>query len=202
MKLNLLLISAEEIPDKVSQILDSFGYPCYFSRGRLKTKEILQKEEIKVILWFFFGKEHEIALAKDLLVTLNDFSKIPVILMTQNYEELEFAEEVIGLYANHDFNDDLNDIINTIESAGYNKKEINTELEVAAHPEIDFKNIVHQVISHKDDISDLTDKAKRKSIPNMATPWIAVDNQEKDILAKQYKPEKGISRVKKLFSKE
>ncbi len=195
MKANLLIVSVDEIPVHISHFLQQQGFSCQYSRGGLKTKEILKSQQIDTILWLFLG--HEKALAQDLMKIFNRYPEIPLIFITQSYDELDFADDIAGLFANIDLNDDLDDLLKTIESSinlplseEAVKKPVDTDL-----PEIEFRNVVSQLI--QDNPSDEEDPTSHEddSLKDI-TLWNAVDEQEKRVLSEQFKPVK-----KNLFSK-
>ena len=95
MDANLLIVSSEEFPHPLFKLLEKSGFTCFYSRGVIKTKEILKKHHIDAIVWFFLGRDS--ALAKDLSNVFNQFDKLPIVLITQNYEQLDFAEAINDL---------------------------------------------------------------------------------------------------------
>lgn len=201
MKANLLIVSVDEFPPQVSHYLSKHGFTCYYSRGGMKTKEILKTEDIDAIIWLFLG--HEKALAMDLLEIFNLHQEIPVIFLTRSYDELDFADEIKGLYANLDLNDDTDDLLKNVETACNQslieeKAEKNTE---PILPEIGFKNVVAQIFQE----SGLEEEAQPNSDPMSIQQTVllnAVDQKEKELLSAQFQPEKKpfFSKIKDLFS--
>jgi len=195
MKANLLIVSVDDIPVHISHFLQQQGFSCQYSRGGLKTKEILKSQQIDTILWLFLG--HEKALAQDLMKIFNRYPKIPLIFITQSYDELDFADDIAGLFANIDLNDDLDDLLKTIESSinlplseETVKKPVETDL-----PEIEFRNVVSQLIQDNPSDEEGLTPHEDDSLKDM-TLWNAVDEQEKRVLSEPFKPAK-----KNLFSK-
>ncbi len=181
MDANLLIVSSEDLPNPLFVRLEDSGFTCFYSRGVLKTKEILGKQQVDAIVWLFFG--HESALGKDLAEVFNRHADIPIVFITQNYEQLDFAEDVRGLYANLDMNDDQGDIIRTVETA-CNQSIIEDqqpeETKNDTH-EIEFRNIVSQVFGKSKSDKKESDDQKAK-LPQVDL-WEAVDKKEKQILA-------------------
>ena len=178
MNANLLVVSADDFPNMLSQQLVRSGFSCFYSRGVLKTREILEKQQVDAIVWLFMG--HERALAKDLLSVFNLFVKIPIVFITQSYEELDFAEDIRALFANLDLDDDLGDIIRTVETA-CNQSIIKEQEPVADKTnEIAFKNAVSQILGGSDKPVE-TDE--RQNHLQKVELWEAVDKSEKEILA-------------------
>lgn len=186
MNANLLIVSAEDIPNPLFLHLENSGYSCHYSRGVLKTRETLKKQQIDAIVWLFLG--HELALARDLARVFNQHSDIPIVFITQHYEELDFAEDIKALFANLDLNDDLHDIVNTIETA-CNQSIIKENLsfaETGTH-EIEFRNIVSQIIRKPKGTDGLKASASQEKLQEVAL-WEAVDKDEKQILAGKVTP--------------
>lgn len=200
MKANILIVSVNEFPEHISHFLRQHGFSCFYSRGGLKTKEILKSQPIDTIIWLFLG--YEKALAKDLLKILNKFAKIPIVLITQSYDELDFAEDIEGLFANIDLDDDLDDLLKTIETAinGPVPGEPRVKPEESELPEIEFKNVVSELFRESP-----LDKQNRIQPDNNPlrdlTLWDAVDENEKRTLSEPYEPGKKnlISKLKRLF---
>lgn len=182
MDANLLIVSSEDLPNPLFVRLEDSGFTCFYSRGVLKTKEILGKQQIDAIVWLFLG--HESALGKDLAGVFNRHADIPIVFITQNYEQLDFAEEVRGLYANLDMNDDQGDIIRTVETA-CNQSIIEDqqpeETKSDTH-EIEFRNIVSQVFGKTKESESNTEEDPKAKLPQVDL-WEAVDKNEKQILA-------------------
>ena len=198
MKADLLIVSADDFPIHISRTLEEFGFNCFFSRGGIKTKEILKTQHIHTIVWLFWG--HERDLAKDLLKIFNRYHKIPIVFITQSYEELDFAEEIKGLFANVDLNDDVEDILLTIESACNQLIETSEQIPIANPPEIDFKKAVSLVIDEK--AGSAHDEATEGQNPfKDVSFWNAVDKNEKRLLIGDSKSEKQpfLSRIRKKF---
>ncbi|MBU3917670.1 hypothetical protein KKA14_19255 [bacterium] len=191
---NILLVSADDFPIDIEKNLEKSGFSCSFSRGVLKTKEILESKEIDTIIWLFMG--HERALAKDLLKIFNTRSNIPIIFMTQSYDELDFAEDIKGIFANIDLNDDMEDIIRTVETACNQSIIVEEEPTSDDTHEIDFKNAVSQIIENQ--LPEKASKQSReKSQINKINIWNAVDKREKRILSTA----NNLEEKKKLFPK-
>lgn len=182
MNANLLVVSTEEYPNPLFLRLEKSGFSCFYSRGVLKTKEILHKQQIDAIVWLFMG--HENALGKDLAKIFNQYPTLPIVLITQNYEHLDFAEAITALYANLDLHDDLSDIIRTIETACHQSiiKEQQPESETITTKEIEFKNALSQFSEEPAPTADSESKPRKNKLEQVEL-WEAVDKQEKQILA-------------------
>lgn len=177
---NLLLVSTDEFPNVISRELERSGFSCSYSRGVIKTREILDKQEIDTIVWIFMG--HETALAKDLLSVFNLHARIPIVFITQTYDELEFAEDIKALFANHDINDDLSDIIETVETA-CNQSIIKDQEQVSNETvEIEFKNAVSQILRKPISVEPEKEIETDRGFSRVDL-WDAVDKAEKDILS-------------------
>ncbi|MCP4753480.1 MAG: hypothetical protein GY866_21530 [Proteobacteria bacterium] len=198
MNADLLIVSADDFPENLSLELRDKGFSCIFSRGGIKTREILGSQKIDVVIWLFFG--HEKALAKDLLEIFNKNPDIPIVFITQSYEKLNFAEEIEGLFANLDLNDDLEDILKTVESACNRAIIVEEEVQEINPPEIDFKNAVSQMIRDTDS-PEAGEKPDARNSMRQIPLWNAVDKSEKKLLSEQYQPEKKhlLSKIKGLF---
>ncbi len=200
MAANILIVSVDDIPIHISHFLQQLDFTCFYSRGGLKTKEILKSQPIDTIIWIFLG--HEKALAKDLLKIFNRYTEIPIVFITQSYDELDFAEDIKGLFANIDLNDDLDDLLKTIETSFDQsspdepvRKPVESE-----PPEIEFKNVVSQVIQDTSSSGEEPAQREEDSLKDI-TLWNAVDEQEKRALSEPFKPEKKnlISRLKRIL---
>lgn len=200
MTANILIVSVDEIPIHISHFLRQQNFSCHYSRGGLKTREILKSESIDTIIWIFIG--HEKALAKDLLKIFNRHDDIPLILITQSYDELDFAEDIKGLFANLDLNDDLEDLLKSIETSINQEasEELTAQPAASEPPEIEFKNVVSQLVKESPSETEATATHEDDSLKDV-TLWNAVDKQEKKALSEPYKPEKKnlISRLKNLL---
>lgn len=200
MKANILIVSVDEIPAHISHFLQQQEFSCFYSRGGLKTREILKTNPIDAIIWLFIGHERE--LAKDLLKIFNKNAEIPIVFITQSYDELDFAEDIKGLFANIDLNDDLDDLQNTLETAIHQPiiEEQQAKPVDSEPPEIEFKNVVSQLIN--DPPLDIHAQIPQEdhSLRDL-TLWDAVDESEKRALSEPYKPDKRdlISKLKRLF---
>jgi len=201
MKANLLLVSVDEFPPQISYYLSEHGFTCLYSRGGMKTKEILKTEDIDTIIWLFLG--HEKALAMDLLKIFNRHEDIPVIFLTRSYDELDFADEIKALFANLDLNDDIDDLLKNVETS-CNQSLIEEKIEKEATPilpEIGFKNVVAQIFEES-----MTEEENQPDADPMAiqqtTLLNAVDQKEKELLSAQFQPEKKplFSKIKDLFN--
>ncbi|NQU63389.1 MAG: hypothetical protein HQ517_03765 [SAR324 cluster bacterium] len=122
--------------------------------------------------------------------------------MTQSYDELDFAEDIKGLFANIDLNDDLDDLLRTVETAcnGPTLGEPQAKTMESELPEIEFKNIVSE-LTQKSPL-DKQNPIQQKNNPlSDLTLWDAVDENEKRILSEPYEPGKKnlISKLKSLF---
>ncbi len=198
---NILLVSADDFPIYIAKNLEKSGFSCSYSRGVLKTREILDSRDIDTIIWLFMG--HERALAKDLLKVFNLHSSIPIIFITQSYDELDFAEDIKGIFANMDLNDDLEDIIRTVETA-CNQSIIIDELPISDNThEIDFKNAVSQIIENPSPEKEAI-QSQEKAHMNKINIWDAVDRSEKRILSNtnQEEKKKRFPRIRKIFEKQ
>jgi len=200
MTANILIVSVDDVPIHISHFLQQQDLNCFYSRGGLKTKEVLKSQSIDTIIWIYLGPEK--ALAKDLLRIFNRHSEIPVIFITQSYDELDFAEDIKGLYANLDLNDDLDDLMRNIESS-INQPEAKTPVSQPVEPdppEIEFKNVVSQLIQDRHKKAEGFSQKEEDPLKDM-TLWNAVDEQEKRALSEPFKPEKKglLSRFKGLL---
>lgn len=192
---NILIVSVDEIPIHISHFLQQQAYSCFYSRGGLKTKEILKSQSIDTIIWIFLGPEK--ALAIDLLKIFNKYAEIPIILITQSYDELDFAENIKNLFANVDLNDDLDDLLRNIEASINHPVSDTPVLKVPEPelPEIEFKNAVSRLTEAPVADEPAPSQPQDDSLKDVSL-WNAVDEQEKKALSEPYKPEK-----KNLFSK-
>jgi len=198
MKADLLIVSVDDFPIHISRTLENFGFNCNFARGGIKTKEIMKSQNVDAIVWMFWGHERE--LAKDLLKIFNRYKDIPIVFITQSYDELDFAEDIKGLYANIDLNDDVEDILITIESACNQLTETTIETPPNNPPEIDFKNAVSLAIEEKSK-SGGVETTERQNPFNDVSLLNAVDQNEKRLLISDLKTEKQplMSRIRKIF---
>ena len=187
MNKNLLLISADDFPAGLISYFENQNFICEFARGRLKIKEIFEKQKIDVAIWFFKG--YDLALAEDLISVFNNFQNVPIIMITQSFEDVETSKKVSQLFAVYDANDEIEDIHKSIFRACHQSSSAlddeKPEKEVFI-PEINFKNVVREIVSeNKDEVE--TDE-KEESMIDIETPWIAVDKNEKKILSEEYQP--------------
>ena len=176
MKADLLIVSADDFPIHISRTLENFGFNCYSTRGGIKTKETLKSQNIDAIVWLYWGHERE--LAKDLLKIFNRYSSIPIVFITQSYDELDFAEDMKGLFANLDVNDDVEDILLTVESACNQLIESTKEPPPNNPPEIDFKNAVSLAIEQDARAENEGSKENHNPFKDVSL-WNAVDKNEK-----------------------
>ena len=192
MKASLLIVSSDDFPNPVVRQFEKLEFNCHYSRGVLKTREILEKQSIDAIVWLF--KENESALARDLLKVFNLHMKVPVVFITENYDQLDFAEDIKGLFANLDLHDDMGDIIQTIETACSQSIIKEQEPVVIKAKEIEFKNAVAQIIGGASK-TDINKKEGPANLLDRVELWEAVDRNEKQILAggseEDNKKEKG-----------
>ncbi|MBU2513058.1 hypothetical protein KJ966_17090 [bacterium] len=201
---SLLIISADDFPNALSRHLEQSEFSCYYSRGVIKTREILENQQIDAVVWLFMG--HESALAKDLVKVLNLHAQVPIVLITQNYDQLDFAENIKYLFANLDLNDDLSDMIKTIETVCNQSiiKELKPDIDVQSTNEIEFKNAVSQIIG-RNSVDNHTDTEGQQNRLNRVELWEAIDANEKQILAGSGDREKNkktfIPKIKQLFKK-
>lgn len=202
MAASILIVSVDDVPIQISRFLEQQDFSCFSSRGGLKTRETLKAESIDAIIWIFLG--HERALAKDLLKIFNKHPQIPVILITQSYDELDFAEDIKGLFANLDLNDDLDDLLTSIETAIYHPSgEAAAASKPAAAeepPEIEFRNVMSHMRQDANSSTNRDNAPKDESLRDV-TLWNAVDEQEKRALTAPYKTEKKgfLSRLKEIL---
>jgi len=187
MKANVLIVSADEFPAPISQHLENHGFTCFYARGGIKTRELLNNQTIHTILWLFLG--HERALALDLLKIFNKHPDIPIVLITQSYDELNFADDIKGLYANLDLNDDLEDFLRTLESSCSQLepaaiREEKTESDLS---EIDFRNAVSQIFQTAEKNELVQPPNTQDQLKNLPF-WNAVDQNEKKLLSEPYQP--------------
>lgn len=200
---SLLVISADDFPNVLTRHLEQSEFSCFFSRGVIKTREILENQQIDAVVWLFMG--HESALAKDLLKVLNVHMQIPIVLITQNYDRLDFAENIKSLFANLDLNDDLGEIIRTIETACNQSiiKEQEPDRETDTANEIEFKNAVSQFVGKRAENTE--SREDQQNMLKRVELWEAIDTNEKQILAKGVKEDGKKSRfpiIKQLFKKD
>ena len=137
-----------------------------------------------------------------MLKIFNKFYELPIVLITQSYDELDFAEDIKGLFANIDLNDDLDDLLQAIETASNQpiEEEQKAKSVESEPPEIDFKNVVSEFF--KGDPSSQQKPTTQDSNPlKDLTLWNVVDESEKRTLSEPYKPEKKnlIAKLKNLF---
>jgi hypothetical protein len=187
MKANVLVVSADEFPARIAKHLEGHGLICFFARGGIKTKEVLGNQAIDAIIWLFLG--HERALALDLLQIFNQRPDLPVVLITQNYDELDFVDDVKGLYANLDLNDDIEDIFRAIESSCTQQSpqpDMVKPIEVPDLPEIDFRNAFAQILQNPETPKTGSVNDELKNTPF----WNAVDQDEKRMLSEPYREDK------------
>lgn len=198
MKADLLIVSADDFPIHISRTLENFGFNCYSTRGGIKTKETLKSQNIDTIVWLFWGHEKE--LAKDLLKIFNRYPDIPIVFITQSYDELDFAEDMKGLFANVDVNDDVEDILLAVESACNQLIESTNETPPNNPPEIDFKNAVSLAIEQEARADKEGPKEKKNPFGDVSL-LNAVDKNEKRLLTSDLKTEKQplLSRIRKRF---
>jgi len=201
MTANILIVSVDDIPVHIDHYLRKREeFTCFYSRGGLKTKEILKSQTIDTIVWIYLG--HEKGLAQDLLKIFNRNAEIPIIFITQSYDELDFAEDIKGLFANLDLNDDIDDLVRSIETST-NLPTSGIPVPQQAEPEppeIEFKNVVSQLIQDPPSEEEEQNQQEDSSLKDV-TLWNAVDEQEKKALSELYKPEKKtiFSRLKGLM---
>jgi len=189
MKANLLIVSVDEFPLHISHYLEDHGFRCFYSRGGIKTQETLSKHQIDTIIWLYLG--HERALAGDLLKIFNQYKDIPLVFVTQSYDELDFAEDIKGLFANLDLNDDIEDFLGTIETSCNQPDFEETEEESAeTEPaEIDFKNVVSRFFRRQTEAGEKKEDLESKPLKKI-TLWNAVDKTEKKLLSGPSKTKK------------
>jgi len=180
MDASLLIVSSEDLPNPLFKLLEKAGFSCFYSRGVIKTRETLENNQIDAIVWLFIG--HENALGKDLASVFNQHSKTPIVFITQNYEELGFAESIKGLFANLDQNEDLGDIVHTIETACSQSIIKEKQPVVEDTHEIEFRNVVSQIF-RKSKNSNEQEKEVAGNKLQQVELWEAVDKNEKQILA-------------------
>ena len=198
MKADLLIVSADDFPIHISRTLENFGFNCYFTRGGIKTKETLKSQNIDSIVWLYWGHEKELAM--DLLKIFNRHKNIPVVFITQSYDELDFAEDIKGLFDNVDVNDDVEDILLTVENACSQQFESTKETPPSNPPEIDFKNAVSLAIEEEAKTQKEDPEENQNPFENVSL-WNAVDNNEKRLLAgdSTVKKQPLFSRIRKKF---
>jgi hypothetical protein len=196
MNASILIVSSDDFPSPLTRHLEKLSFSCLYSRGVLKTSKILENEHVDGIVWLF--KENESALALDLLKVFNLHIQIPIVFITENYKKLNFAENIRGLFANLDLNDDLGDIILTIETAcGHSIVKEQEPVGKSSANEIEFKNIVSQIVEgvvSKNGIKT----AHNQNLLGRVELWEAVDKSEKQILAGGFEKEEKRSFVPKL----
>ncbi len=181
MNASILIVSSDDFPSPLTRQLEKSSDSCYYSRGVLKTRETLENVHIDAIVWLF--KENESALARDLLKVFNLHINIPIIFITENYKQLDFAENIKGLFANLDLNDDLGDIIRTVETAcNHSLVKEHTPTADNRAKEIEFKNAVSQIVEGADPKEQAGLEAQSNRLGQIDL-WEAVDSNEKQILA-------------------
>jgi len=180
MKANLMLVSNDDFPVRVSDYFKQHEFFCFFARGRLKIKEIFDHEKMDTIVWLF--RDYDEGLAGDLIKAFNEQKNIPLILITEAYGDADLSDIIEGVFAHHDINDNLSEIRNSIESACNLKEESNTNEPFRINlPEIDFKNAVRQLITEPDKTAAEVEHSKGKLV--IEAPWSAVSKKEKKILS-------------------
>jgi len=178
MKANLLLVSNDDFPVHFSDYLERHNFTCYQARGRLKLRETFVETAIDTIVWLF--KDYDAGLADDLIRTFNEFSEVPLVLLTEEYGNTDLSESISGVFAHLDVNDELEDIRRVIESACNIALEPNPEIKHVKLPEIDFKNAVRHLLKAGPDTDSQPDDQSKL---NLESPWLAVGKKEKKILA-------------------
>lgn len=175
-----MLVSNDDFPVRVSDYFKQHEFSCYFARGRLKIKEIFNREKMDVIVWLF--RDYDEGLASDLIKAFNEQQNVPLILITEAYGDSDLSNIIEGVYAHHDINDNLSDIRNSIESAcNLTEENISSEPARINLPEIDFKNAVRHLITKTSNHASEVDESKGKLV--IDAPWSAVSKKEKKILS-------------------
>ncbi|PCI23659.1 MAG: hypothetical protein COB67_12605 [SAR324 cluster bacterium] len=182
MELQLLLISIDDFPAAFDQRVRDYGFSCCYARGRLKAREILEQNEIDAIVWQYYG--YSDALGRDLVETFNQYDSIPIILITDDFNELVFLKEIKGKFTTIDRNDEIQDTLDAIEKFCYQVPLSPIAQKEPSIYEIDFKHVMAPIIEGKQ-IQEELDSPKARSF-KVLTPWVAVDSNEKKILAESY----------------
>ena len=174
MNLKLLLISAEDFPAKLAEHMSDYGFRTVEARGRLKIKSLLESERFDAIAWCYEG--YELSLASDLLETLNQRDQIPLILLTGNLESPSIETDIKGPFGVLDLADEPADLLKAIE---YACRKPSSE-DGAPLQEIDFKNLVREVTLNKGQYPNTQPQSFK-----LQSAWLAVDDNEKRLLAAQ-----------------
>lgn len=184
MDVTLLVVTSEELPKKITDCFQEEGYPCHYSRGRLKTKETLETKEIDVILWFNITEDMNQALAQDLIQVFNSYQKIPLVFIGVGTPSHEFVEQIAHYFAFVDLNDHPEELKKNIEQAYSHHRmnlNINTHRSESASREMDFKNLMHKSQQQQEQTEI---QANQTLTPlTLMAPWNAVDSVEKKMLA-------------------
>ncbi len=187
MKLNLLLVSIDKFPSEIAHKIQEHGVSCNYARGRLKTKEILDKDEVSGVLWYYRGYSE--ALAHDLIGTFNQHNSIPIIILVSEPEEQGDLKVLQNRLLIIDINDDIKETLIEIEGFCLLKPR-QTKTTQTTGPElheIDFKQVMKPIV--RGDKNQL--KQSQKSSFSLLTPWSAVDNREKNVISKPYQKPTG-----------
>lgn len=183
MKLNLLLVSIDKFPSEVDLKIQEHGFSRNYARGRLKTKEILDQEEINGVLWHYKGYSE--ALAMDLIGTFSQHDSVPVVIFISDIEEPEHLKALRNRVMIVDINDNIKETLIGIEDICLSRK--SAQKTTATGPElheIDFKQVMKPIVTGQ----KRQFKQTKKSSFNLLTPWSAVDSQEKNVISKPYRP--------------
>lgn len=183
MNYSLLIVSANDnILTPISEGLQDYGFSCFYARGRLKVKELLQEQDVNAIVWFYHGYNE--SLAKELLGTFDIYLEIPIILITKDFADPDFMKESRNTLFQIDQNEDVRDILSEVERACNQSHEIQDEeddLFAENLHEIDFKHAMNHIIVSSDENREQEEKSSASL--KVLTPWIAVDSKEKQIIA-------------------
>ena len=191
MNINLLLVSADDFPQKVLNHLSEYGFICVQARGRLKTIEIFKKHPIDAIIWYLEGYEN--SFANDLIQIFNKHTNLPLVILTKYYRSYPFKDNIKNHLIPFDLNDDLNEMAQAIDGLCNQKPQIDSGEESDSF-EMDFKHV----------LSDITNRQIKNELPQSSdgstikfnSSWVTVDRREKELLSRQDKDDEGMIRSK------
>lgn len=177
MNVNVLIVADYEIPRTTLDYFELQGFHTQITRGPLKTRQTIEHTDIDAILWY--SLEPKNALSQDLIKVFNQFTHIPVIAVIVGFSAVNFQKKLKGYFKSIDIAESKEEYGKIIENA-CNQYRLGQEtvVEKSATQETDFCNAVQQAISDKN-----TPHKKTSPLLNPSTPWIALDNREKKMLA-------------------
>ena len=192
MEVNILVISNENPSMDLIEYFKDKGYHLEFSRGPLKTGQMLAENQVDSIIWIFSFTD--LLLAEDLINKFNLYPKIPIIVISEKNISKKYSDNLKGFYQQIDYYENYADLCKLVQKA-CNHYRLEQKENPIPQRDIEFKKIVHQIVTNK----NKGEKAKESSVLELATPWNIVDNKEKDILAAV--PDKKRSKFRKWLDK-